>query len=528
MYVDGTSIKSHQDIQCDVAIIGTGAGGAVVGKELAEKGYNVVFIEEGAYHPPDSHRDLPSQAVARLYRNAGMTVALGTPFFPVPYGCAVGGTTLINSGTCFRTPSDLHEKWTTEFALPMLTEEALAPHFARVEKTINVQPSDWKVMARSNTFCDEVLSAEGIPGKPLLRNVVNCKGCGLCCYGCTSGAKQSMDVSYIPKAMQAGAWVYTRALAKKLVRKGNRITGIEGRFLDKRGYPTRNTFSVHSKITIVAAGTVNTPGILKTAIRSRHLGEHLTVHPAGKIYMELPEDVMGWNGTPQAYSLDILHKEGILFEGIFLPPDVAATMNPYVGKQVHEFMRNYKHMATFGFMIEDSSRGRVLNIPFAGPLIRFNMNQQDADKFKRATSFLARIFLKHGVKRIIPMIHSNVKEIHNEADLKLFEDSHIQPEDIEAAAFHPLGTARMARDAEHGVVDSNCKVFDRERLYVCDGSVMPSALGVNPQLTIMAFADRLAAHLHETAASWGGMACVEIDPPKSGTESAAAPGTARV
>lgn len=504
MYVDGIGIKSDQIIECDVAIIGTGAGGAVVGKELAEKGYSVVFLEEGAYHPPDSHRDLASQAVARLYRNAGMTVALGTPFFPVPYACAVGGTTVINSGTCFRTPADLHEKWTTDYALTSLTEQALAPHFSRVEKEINVQPSDWKVMARSNTFCDEVLAAEGIPGKPLLRNVVGCKGCGMCCYGCTGGAKQSMDVSYIPKAMRAGARIYTRALAKKLVKRGNRITGIEGRFLDKRGYPTRNKFEVRAKITIVAAGTVNTPGILKAGgvVRSRHLGEHLTVHPAGKIYMQLPEDVMGWNGTPQAYSLDVLHKEGILFEGIFLPPDVASTMNPFVGKQLHEFMRNYKHMATFGFMIEDSSRGRVVNVPFAGPLIRYDMNQADADKMKRATSFLARIFLKHGVKRIIPVIHSAVKEICNEADLKRFDDSNIQPEDIEAAAFHPLGTARMARDADHGVVDINCKVFEREGLYVCDGSTMPSALGVNPQLTIMAFSDRLAAHLHESAANW--------------------------
>jgi choline dehydrogenase-like flavoprotein len=504
--IDGATIKSRQDVECDVAIIGTGAGGAVVGKELAERGYSVVFIEEGAYHPLSSHRDLASQAAMRLYRNAGMTVAFGTPFFPIPYGCAVGGTTVVNSGTCFRTPTDLHAKWTQEMGLPELTEEAFAPHFAKVEKEINVVPADWKVMARSNTFCDEVFAAEGIRGKPLLRNVKNCEGCGMCCYGCSSGAKQSMDVSYLPKATKAGARIYTRCQAVKIVRRGNRIEGVVGRFQDHRGYPTLHKLHLKAKVTILAAGTIHTPGLLKKGgiSRSRHVGQNLTVHPTGKIYMELAEDVRGWEGTPQAYSLEVLHKEGILFEGVFLPPGVASTVNPFVGKKLHEFMRSYRNMATFGFMIEDSSHGSVAHLPFAGPVVRYNMTQADAERMKRATVFLARIFLRHGAKRIMPVIRTGIREIRNEDDLKLFEDAPISPEDVESAAFHPLGTARMARDESQGVVDSNCKVFGREGIYVCDGSVMPSALGVNPQLTIMAFADRLAGHLHATAREWRG------------------------
>jgi choline dehydrogenase-like flavoprotein len=122
---------------------------------------------------------------------------------------------------------------------------------------------------------------------------------------------------------------------------------------------------------------------------------------------------------------------------------------------------------------------------------------------KHATVFLARIFLKHGVRRVIPMLHGPVKEIRDFDDLAAFERSHIGPEDVECAAFHPLGTARIGKSASDGVVDPDCKVFGREGLYVCDGSIMPSALGVNPQLTIMAFADRLAGHLDATASSWG-------------------------
>jgi choline dehydrogenase-like flavoprotein len=502
--VDGSSVKSSLDVECDVVVIGTGAGGAVVGKELAERGYSVVFVEEGRHHPPESHRDLASKALARMYRNAGMTVAFGTPFFPVPHGNALGGTTVINSGTCFRTPSKLHVKWANERGLPELSEAEFAPHFDRVEKELHVQEADWKVMARSNTLVHEILAKEGFHGKPLRRNVKDCKGCGMCCYGCTEGAKQSMDVSYIPKAIKAGATVYTSCKARKIVRRGGRIEGVQARFLDERGHPTRFKLKVRASVTILATGTINTPVILGSngLSRSPHLGRHLTVHPASKVYMEFEEDISGWHGTPQAYSLDVFHEEGILFEGIFVPPDIASTMNPFSGAELHQFMRAYRHMATFGFMIEDSSHGRVFNVPFMGPVIRYDMNQEDADKMKRATVFLSRIFLKHGAKRIIPMIHGAIKEIRSEQDLKIWEESQVTPEDIEAAAFHPLGTARIGHDAGQGVVDSDCKVFGLDGLYVCDGSIMPSALGVNPQLTIMAFADRLAKHLHAHQDNW--------------------------
>ena len=247
MIIDGRQITSNQSAHFDVIVIGTGAGGAVVGKELAEKGMKVVFVEEGKYHKPESHRDLASQAVARLYRNRAMTLTFGNPVFPVLYGMALGGTTVVNSGTCFRMPEHVHEKWVKKFGLEDLDVADLAPHYERVEKIINVEPSQISVMSRGNTLTMESLKKQGIESSPLLRNVKNCEGCGMCCYGCSSGAKQSMDISYLPKAFAAGATAYTSCRVDRIVKKSGRVTGVEAVFLDDAGLPTGRKIFAHGR-----------------------------------------------------------------------------------------------------------------------------------------------------------------------------------------------------------------------------------------------------------------------------------------
>ena len=177
-------------------------------------------------------------------------------------------------------------------------------------------------------------------------------------------------------------------------------------------------------------------------------------------------------------------------------------MNPFLGQGLHDFMRRYRRMATFGFMIEDTARGRVVNWPIVGPVMLYNLSPVDAQKMKRATVFLARAFLRHGARRIVPMVRSEVREIRDEKDLHAYEEAPIEPRHVESAAFHPLGTARMGRNDQVGVVDPRGKVFGLNGLYVCDGSIVPSPLGVNPQVTIMALATRLAQFLHAEHSQW--------------------------
>jgi choline dehydrogenase-like flavoprotein len=479
----------------DVVVVGSGAGGAVIAKELAQAGMKVAIVEEGGWHR--RHVDLAFEAIQRLYRDHGLTSTLGSPIIPVPMGKCFGGTTVINSGTCFRMPERVLKHWRNDLGLSDVGVEELDRAYTRVEHEIHVEPADFAVMSRSNTIMHELLEKEGFKGAAIRRNIVNCEGCGLCCYGCSSGAKQSMDVSYLPRAMAAGAHAYTRAKVTRLLREASshptRIIGIEAEGIHRNGRRTGHTLRITADRTILAAGTFFTPQILKdikAARRNRHLGRHLTLHPATKIFAEFDEDIKGWDGTPQAYYLDAFKDEGIMFEGIFTPPDLVGLTTPFVGKRLIEFMKRYSHMTSFGLMISDESEGRLIWLPLFGHAYYYALTPNDIQKIKRGVAFLARVFLKGGAKRVFPLIRG--WEFNSLEDVDRFEQSKLRAGAIDLMAFHPLGTCRMGADPSHGVCDPEHRVFGTEGLYVCDGSVIPTSIGVNPQLTIMAMATRLA------------------------------------
>lgn len=498
MLIDGATVTKNLKASYDVVVVGTGAGGAVVGKELAEMGLTVAFVEEGFYHSINVRHDLASHAVSELYRNQGMTFAVGNPVIPVLQGKCVGGTTVVNGGTCFRVPSKITDIWIQQLGLEELSQDELQPYFERVEKELNIHDTPFELMSRSNQMFYTALQKEGLHAASLKRNTIDCEGCGMCCYGCTSGAKQSMDVSYIPKAIKAGAVVYTGCQVTNIMHEKNRVTGVVGYFTDHRGRKTNKQLTVHGKWIIVSAGTINTPLLLQKShvSRSPQLCKNLTIHPATKVYAEFDEVINGWLGVPQACYSQHLQEDGILFEGVFLPPDLASAMNPFAIKKTHEFMCAYKNMATFGFMIEDSTTGSVRSLPGLGPTIFYQLQQHDVDRIKKATLFLVELFLRLGAKSVIPMLKGPLLELKSREDVLNWENHAFTPQDAEVAAFHPLGTARMGKNRQEGVVDANGKVWEMENLYVCDGSIIPTSLGVNPQLTIMALATRMAGQIH--------------------------------
>jgi choline dehydrogenase-like flavoprotein len=350
-------------------------------------------------------------------------------------------------------------------------------------------------MSRANVIFHELLAKKGIKGRALKRNIRNCEGCGFCCYGCPSGAKQSMDVSYLPKAFARGAKAFTNCSFERLVVEGkSKVTGIVGRFHDGAGKSTGRIATLSAPIVILAAGTIYTPQLLRNngvAVENRHLGRNLTLHPATKVFARFDEQIRGWEGTPQAYYLDTLADEGITFEGIFVPPDVAAMTVPFVGRRLNEFMRDYAHMASFGFMISDSSTGRVVKLPLVGTTVLYNMMPEDVEKIRKGVAFLSRLFLEGGATKVYTLLHGYT-ELASEQDVRRLESGRLRADDIDGMAFHPLGTCRMGISPEAGVVGPDYRVFGWDGLYVCDGSVIPSSLGVNPQVTIMAFATRLA------------------------------------
>lgn len=487
--VRGADLRGERTITVDACVIGSGAGGAPVAKELAEAGMTVAILEEGEWHESASFTARPREMTNRLYRDAGEIVTVGDPPIVLPLGRAVGGTTLINSGTCFRTPAHILERWRSEHGLTSLTPEALDPFFRRVEREINVSRVPAEIAGANAGVVRRGAEALGVSGDFLFRNAKGCIGSGVCAFGCPSGAKQHTGITYIPRAWAAGATTYTGVRAEDVVLIAGRVREVVGRTAAGGRLRVRCTHA------IVAAGALLSPVLLsRLAIgpAATQLGRHLTIHPASAARALMDEPLDPWAGVPQSYYVDELLADGIVLEGIAGPPDQSAMATPGSGAAHRERMLAVRRTATFGVMVCDSATGRVHRGP-AGPVIRYDLAAEDARRFQRGFELLADIFFAAGAREVLVPI-AGVPALRD-GDTTPLRQARVRPRHISAMAFHPLGTARMGIDPATSVVDEHLQVHGVEGLHVCDGSVVPTSLGVNPQITIMALATRLAHHL---------------------------------
>ncbi len=496
LYGEGLIFSTDRDIEeeVDVCVIGSGAGGAVMAKELAERGVRVVLIEEGGRFDLN---DFKGDAIVRsrkMYRDAGIVTTLGFPPILLPLGKAIGGTTIINSGTCFRTPESVFKNWRENFGLKNFSSESMDRYFQSVESNIHVMPVPENLLGKSAEVIRRGMDRLGITGSPLLRNIKGCEGSGLCCFGCPTDGKQSVQLNYIPQALKAGAKLYAGCRVERIEKSNHQITSVIGQF----AHPPHKKLKVRAKVFILSAGAVGSPALLlknHLANRSHQVGKNLTLHPAAKALALFDEKIEGWVGTPQSYYSDFLKSEGVMFEGVFTPPSLGSTSLLVSGKYHKEVMENYDKIASFGFMIEDTARGKV-RLVGGYPVITYSLHKKDVEKFIFGFAWLARLFFAAGAKAVFPSIHC-LPELRSEADLDRLYQSNLKRADLEIAAFHPLGTARMGVDPKCSVVDEFGRSHDHSNLFVIDGSVFPTPLGVNPQVTIMAFAARAAEHIHQ-------------------------------
>lgn len=493
--------KAESNLFCDTLVIGTGAGGAVVAKELAEAGKDVLMMEEGGKFTTDDFRHATThERYLAMYRDGGFTASLGQPPVVIPLGKTLGGTTTINSGTCFRLPEKVLQSWQRDFGLNVLSHPDLQKYFERVETHLGVARSSSQVLGANYQIIDSGVTRLGLSGRALARNAPDCVGSGECCFGCPSGAKLSMNQSYVPLALKNGAKLITHLRAQKIITKNHRVLYVDAVRVDATsGKPVQKNQKVriHPQNLIVSCGTLYTPILLKAsgiAKQSKALGRHLTIHPTGKVVAIYHHDVRGQYGVPQSYELDSLHDQGIMFESIFYPPWLMAANFSHLGDKHFSLMTQYEKMAVFAFLISDEPNGRVVGLPGGKPLVFYNFGDREHRLFLQGLRFLCRVMLASGAKEVHPCVHG-VEKITKEADIESLHEKRVTKKHLESAAFHPLGTCRMGLDPRESVVNADLKVHGYENLHVCDGSIFPSSLGVNPQMTIMAFATRLAHHL---------------------------------
>jgi len=327
---------------------------------------------------------------------------------------------------------------------------------------------------------------------PLVRNVPKCCGSGICPFGCPTNAKQSMNLSYIPLALRAGAKLYANCRAKKISYGKRHATEVAGRF--KNGRAIR----VKAKVIVVSCGSLFTPVLLDASgipDISGQIGKNLTLHPAAKTMAVFDEEVKGWDGIPQGYYSEALVNEGIMIEGIFLPPAFTASTLLLTGKDHHEAMENYNHIAMSGMMLSDTTRGRVVRGVKGRAIAIYNINRTDLPKYRRGIQFMADVFFEAGAKKIFLPFHT-LPQVTREEGVRPIIEHKLRNKDLDLQAFHPLGTCRMGADPREAALDPFARLYGLDNLFVADGSIFPTSLGVNPMLTIMAAANKIADYIH--------------------------------
>ncbi len=484
----GDRLGGDLSIECDVVVVGTGAGGAVVGRELAEAGLAVVFVEEGDYYDRTQFTGRAFPMQQKLYRRGGSTFSVGNVGIPIPLGQSVGGSTTVNSGTCYRTPDRILHQWQRELGLSELGPEQLAPYFDRVEEVLGVDYAKASLLGGNGRVIARGCDALGFKQHgPLKRNAPACDGQGVCCFGCPTDAKRSTNVSYIPLALKAGAEVFSGARMTRVIVDGGRARGVVATTSDG------HTLTVRARAVVIACGSIMTPIVLAAqglGGSSGQLGKNLSIHPACGALAEFDEQILPWKGIPQGYSVHELHDEGILYEGASVGLEMTMTMTQMIGPELIRLAESYDHVASFGFMVEDTSRGSVREV-MGQPVIQYWLQDKDVAHIKRGLDVLAQIFFAAGAKRIhMPLAGFDV--IESPDDLARLRRSTVRAWDLDLSAYHPLGTARMGVDPARSVIGPDHEMHDTAGLFVVDGAAVPTSLGVNPQITIMALATRAA------------------------------------
>ncbi len=496
----GAEHEGDLELDCDVVVVGSGAGGAVMATEMALAGLDVIVLEEGKHVPAHVHgRMRQSQSVRTLWRDGGMSVAFGlggSPSVNLTVGTGIGGSSILTGGVCFRVSEEINDAWAQQMGLSDLTAKGMDPYYSRVEEAVHVEEVPVHMRSRSTSLFVEGAEKLGYPMASTRRNTSGCEGCGRCNFGCPHEAKLSVDLSYLPRAMAAGAQVFSDCMVTRIVHRNGRATGVEGRLFNGPGRKPRGHFSVRAKVVVSSCGGLHSPLLLKSsglAGFGSQIGENLTLHPGFRVFARFDEDVQGWKGAMQSAYTNHFHEDRVMLMSIFIPASVIAAQLPGAGPGNRRHLDHLNHIAVFGAMVHDDGPGTVRRGIGREPFVTYRMSDRDKQAMFRGIRLVAETYFAAGAKLVyLPVLGSDPIDADQ---LARFPLEQVSPTKIECGSQHPLGACRMGTAAAWSGVDANGKLWGTDNIYVVDGSIIPSSLGVNPQLTIMALATRMAERL---------------------------------
>jgi len=446
MIVKGRTLDRDLKVRCEVCVIGSGAGGAVVAKELAEAGRDVVVLEQGGHYTKEDFTQREEEMMPLLYEDMGQR-ATDDGSVLILQGRNVGGSTVHNLCYSFRTPVPILDRWAREDGVRDLRYADLVPSFERVEamlKVKQIRPDEVNVLNDKIRQGCETLGYHGFVAR---HNRENCLGSGFCLLGCSYDAKQSMLVTYVPAASQAGARIYADCPAIGLPTANGRVRAVEAVTVDAQRRP-RFRVRVDADVVVLSAGAINTPQLLlntRLANRNEQVGRNLHLHPSVLIAGFYDEEIHGYRGIPQSYYVDHfidLEKDpdrGYLLMPVFGYPITTAAQLPGFGADHAAIMRDYHRMVGILVLLHDQSGGTVTVDRNGRPRIRYRLTPDDQAQILEGMEHCAEILFASGARRVL-VPYEVPLWLQPGDDLAVVRARGLRPNDILIASTHPQST----------------------------------------------------------------------------------------
>jgi choline dehydrogenase-like flavoprotein len=496
-------------MSCDVLIVGTGAGAGITAELLTQAGLDVVLVEEGPLKSSRDFNQLESEAYPSLYQESAARKTADKAI-NILQGRCVGGSTTVNWTSSFRTPSDTLKHWQQHFGLTELTDDALAPWFLQAERRLNIGP--WLVPANENNDLLRRGAAKlGIPAAAIQRNVKGCWNLGSCGMGCPTNAKQSMLVTTLPVALDRGAKLLVQTRAHNLELTGKRVSALVCVPVqaDGRAASAHRTRIV-ARHYVVAGGAINSPALLKrSAVPDPHaiLGTRTFLHPVVISAATFDQKVEGWSGAPQTiYSDHFLGTQaidgpiGYKLEAPPIHPVIFASTLPGYGQMQAERLQQLGHTHALLALMRDgfhpqSIGGSVSLRSDGSPLLDYPLNDYVMDGARRAFLSMAEIQFAAGAREVLPVHEMAAAYTSWPQARDAINQLPIKPLLTRVASAHVMGGCGIAGTERLGVVRPDGQHWQLGNLSVHDGSLFPTSIGANPQLSVYGLVNKLATAL---------------------------------
>jgi choline dehydrogenase-like flavoprotein len=426
-------------------------------------------------------------------RDMATIATRGKTPIPLLMGRCVGGSTAVNSGIIWRLPEDVRRDLRAHHGLEALVESRGLEHcFEQIEADLGVAQVREDLLGGNAERLRSGSQALGLVGQIIRRNARACLGSARCLQGCPNGARQSMDVSYLPDATRHGARIHPLARVLRVRFERGRAVGVVGRCLDAVTRKPIGKLQVHARrAVILAAGALYTPIVLIRSGLRRNVGDNFQAHPGAAVIGRFDQPVSMGYGATQAYEVP-LRERGFKLESLALPPELLAARIPGAGASWQRSLAELDHYAQFCAIHRAESRGRVRPSLWGDVAVHYELSRPDVERVKQSLALLTRMMFAAGASEVYPGVAGVPERLTEPAQADWLEAPSVGRSDFHLVASHHFGTAAAGGDPRHSVVDERLETHAARGLYVMDASALPTNLGVNPQHTIMALVRRAA------------------------------------